>query len=89
MVVNCFKREADLGFLNSLNLELNEDGKRVKGGYRYFMEQTSIQNIFVAGDILHGVVHNEPAAAISGKRVAKYIHSLMQKDFDSIEKLRC
>lgn len=86
--MNCFKREANLDFLKPLNLELNQDGKRVKGGFRFFLEQTSLQNVFVAGDILHAVVHNEPAAAISGKRVAKYVHGLLNKDFGSIEKLR-
>jgi hypothetical protein len=38
MVINCFKREANLDYLKELNVELNEDGKRVKGGFRFLME---------------------------------------------------
>jgi pyruvate/2-oxoglutarate dehydrogenase complex dihydrolipoamide dehydrogenase (E3) component len=60
----------------------------VLGGFRNFSEQTSIQNIFAAGDILHGVVHNEPAAAMSGRRVALYIHSVLQKNLHDLVKLR-
>jgi pyruvate/2-oxoglutarate dehydrogenase complex dihydrolipoamide dehydrogenase (E3) component len=88
MVVNCFKREANLEYAKELDLELSDNGKRIKGGFRHFLEQTNISHIFAAGDVLHGVVHNEPAAAISGRRVANYIHSLVNKEFSQLEKLR-
>lgn len=88
MIVNCFKREANLEFCKELNLELSENKKRIKGGFRHFIEQTNISNIFAAGDVLNGVVHNEPAAAVSGKRVANYVYSLINKNYSHLEKLR-
>ena len=38
--------------------------------------------------MLDGVVHNEPAAAISGKRVAQYVNGLMKKEYTKLEDLR-
>lgn len=52
------------------------------------LEQTRHPHIFTAGDILNGAVHNEPGATTSGKRIAKYINALKNKDKPMLRKLR-
>ena len=52
------------------------------------MEQTKQPHIFVAGDILHGAPHNEPTAAISGKRIADFIHANLTNNTKQLKKLK-
>ena len=87
LVVNALARQPDLSFAEPLDLKLSKRN-RIIGGYHGFMEQTICPNIFAAGDVLHASPRNEPAAAISGKRVAKYVKAQQENDQEALKALR-
>jgi pyruvate/2-oxoglutarate dehydrogenase complex dihydrolipoamide dehydrogenase (E3) component len=87
MVINCLSRRPNIGFAEKLNLSVMNKGK-IKGGLNGFLEQTVCPNIFAAGDCLADTPRNEPAASISGKRVARFIKATKENDQKSIEKLK-
>ena len=87
-MINCVVRKSNLEYIKNTSLEPTKRG-RLEGKGDNFLEQSKDhQHMFIAGDILAGAVHNEPAAAISGKRIAKYIHARMNGFTDQLEKLR-
>lgn len=88
IVVNALKRRANFSFLGNLNLEMSEDLNHVKGNFEGFMEQSNLENIFIAGDILENSPGNEPAAAISGKRVARIVKARLENDEKKLKKLK-
>ena len=78
IVVNCRGRRTNLGFLNGLPIEVNEDNNRIVGGFGGIDERTSIPNIFAAGDTLDKIPRNVPGGIFGARKVAKMVSELVR-----------